>query len=440
MDKKRKILISVMLILIIIIIVLLFVLLKSMKNNENNDTIPNIETTNIVNEEIISENNKITNVEIYKIRDCISIYLSAINQSNPVYYTTNENGELVRNVSDETINENIYPYLSQNYINKNNITITNLDNYVEKLNKSAIFDVLDIRRYMNNNSYQYVVYGMLTDTDYNFINYAYYNVYIDLANNLFAIEPILTDINDISEIEQQNVIIEKNDYNDIPTNNLTQEDVLKEVLNTYKRLMLANPDLAYEYLDDKYKEKKFENIDNFKNYINNNKETLAQVRLNQYSYTSYDDYNQLICVDQNEHYYIFNETEPLNYKVMLDTYTADLPKFIEEYNKASSSKKVQLNIQKFFDAIADGDYRYAYNKLDETYRSNNFPTQADFENYVKSTFYAKNKLGYTSDEKNGDLYIYKMVITNSEDESQGIEKQFVVKLLEGTDFVMSFEK
>ena len=293
---------------------------------------------------------------------------------------------------------------------------------------------------MNNNSYQYVVYGILTDTDYNFINYAYYNVYIDLANNLFAIEPILTDINDISEIEQQNVIIEKNDYNDIPTNNLTQEDVLKEVLNTYKRLMLANPDLAYEYLDDTYKEKKFENIDNFKNYINNNKETLAQVRLNQYSYTSYDDYNQLICVDQNEHYYIFNETEPLNYKVMLDTYTADLPEFIEEYNKASSSKKVQLNIQKFFDAIADGDYRYAYNKLDETYKNNNFPTQAEFENYVKSTFYAKNKLGYTSDEKNGDLYIYKMVITNKEDESQSIEKQFVVKLLEGTDFVMSFEK
>ena len=104
MDKKRKILISVMLILIIIIIVLLFVLLKSMKNNESNDITPNIETTNIVNEEIISEDNKITNVEIYKVRDCISIYLSAINKSNPVYYSTNENGELVRNVSDETIN------------------------------------------------------------------------------------------------------------------------------------------------------------------------------------------------------------------------------------------------------------------------------------------------------------------------------------------------
>jgi len=33
-----------------------------------------------------------------------------------------------------------------------------------------------------------------------------------------------------------------------------------------------------------------------------------------------------------------------------------------------------------------------------------------------------------------------MVITNGENSSQTIEKQFVVKLLDGTNFVMSFEK
>ena len=62
------------------------------------------------------------------------------------------------------------------------------------------------------------------------------------------------------------------------------------------------------------------------------------------------------------------------------------------------------------------------------------------KNYMKTNFYAQNKLGYTSYEKNGDLYIYKMVITNGENSSQTIEKQFVVKLLDGTNFVMSFEK
>ena len=164
------------------------------------------------------------------------------------------------------------------------------------------------------------------------------------------------------------------------------------------------------------------------------------MRLNQYSYNDYNDYIQLICVDQNGHYYIFNEEYPMNYIVILDTYTIDLPEFVEQYNSSAEDKKVQFNIQKFFDAINDGDYSYAYSKLDQTYKNNNFPTQTDFENYMKTNFYAQNKLGYTSYEKNGDLYIYKMVITNGENSSQTIEKQFVVKLLDGTNFVMSFEK
>ena len=164
------------------------------------------------------------------------------------------------------------------------------------------------------------------------------------------------------------------------------------------------------------------------------------MKLSKYQKEVMDDYTQYICLDRAGHYYIFRETSPMQYTVILDTYTIDLPEFVEQYNSSSEDKKVQFNIQKFFDAINDGDYSYAYSKLDQTYKNNNFPTQTDFENYMKTNFYAQNKLGYTSYEKNGDLYIYKMVITNGENSSQTIEKQFVVKLLDGTNFVMSFEK
>ena len=164
------------------------------------------------------------------------------------------------------------------------------------------------------------------------------------------------------------------------------------------------------------------------------------LQLSKYQKEVMDDYTQYICLDRAGHYYIFRETSPMQYTVILDTYTIDLPELVEQYNYSTDKQKVQFNIQKFFDAINDGDYRYAYNKLDETYKNNNFPTQADFENYMKTSFYSKNTLGYTAYEKNGDLYIYRMVITNGEDSSQTIEKQFVVKLLEVTDFVMSFEK
>ena len=440
MDSKKRSLLIIMLILVVIIITVIILLIQVLSKDKN--IAYNTENvTNISNQEdITSKDNEIINTEIYKVRDCVSIYLSAINMANPIYYGKDANGNLVKTISNETINENIYTLLSQNYIKENNITIDNLNNYIDNIDKNVIFDVLNIKRYINNNSYQYITYGILTDIENNFIKFAYYNVYINFTNNLFAIEPILKSVSNIAEIEKKDVIIKKNNYNDIPINNLTQEGIIKEVLNTYKRLMLAKPDLAYEYLDDSYKEKKFGNVDNFINYINKNKKQLVQLRLNQYSYNDYNDYIQLICVDQNGHYYIFNEEYPMNYIVILDTYTIDLPEFVEQYSSSSEDRKVQFNIQKFFDAINDGDYKYAYSKLDQTYKNNNFPTQTDFENYMKTNFYAQNKLGYTSYEKNGDLYIYKMVITNGENSSQTIEKQFVVKLLDGTNFVMSFEK
>ena len=160
----------------------------------------------------------------------------------------------------------------------------------------------------------------------------------------------------------------------------------------------------------------------------------------QYQKSVYNDYTQYVVLDENGRYYIFKESSVMNYSVLLDIYTVELQEFTDKYNSAKGEEKVQYNLQLWFSAINDGDYSYAYSKLDQTYKNNNFPTQTDFENYMKTNFYAQNKLGYTSYEKNGDLYIYKMVITNGENSSQTIEKQFVVKLLDGTNFVMSFEK
>ena len=160
--------------------------------------------------------------------------------------------------------------------------------------------------------------------------------------------------------------------------------------------------------------------------------------INQYQVTREEQYTQYVIIDDNGNYYIFRATSPMSYTVILDTYTIDLPEFTEQYNSASEEQKVQLNIQRFFAAINDGDYEYAYNKLDETYRNNNFVTEADFENYVKNNFFEKNSLGYSSYEKNNDLYIYSLTIKNEENEAETIEKQFVIKLLEGTNFVASF--
>ena len=54
------------------------------------------------------------------------------------------------------------------------------------------------------------------------------------------------------------------------------------------------------------------------------------------------------------------ESNITNYEVVLDTYTIDLPEFLEKYNKNSDEIKCGMNIQKLFDAINDEDYSYVY--------------------------------------------------------------------------------
>ena len=77
-----------------------------------------------------------------------------------------------------------------------------------------------------------------------------------------------------------------------------------------------------------------------------------------------------------------------------------------------------LNIQKFFEAINHQDYTYAYSKLDETFKNNNFETIAEFEAYMKKNFFGKNKLAAGKVEKQGNIYLYDINM------SDATEKEF----------------
>ena len=138
---------------------------------------------------------------------------------------------------------------------------------------------------------------------------------------------------------------------------------------------------------------------------------------------------------ENGKYYIFMEEEVGKYSVVLDTYTIDLPEFIEKYNSANEKTKVGLNIQKVFDAINNEDYEYVYNKLDNTFKQTNFKTVQELKNYVIQNFSGK-QLKYGECQQQGSLYIFDITIT--EGTKQEVSFSVVMQLKEGTDFVMSF--
>jgi hypothetical protein len=54
----------------------------------------------------------------------------------------------------------------------------------------------------------------------------------------------------------------------------------------------------------------------------------------------------------------------MDYKLILDEYTIDLPEFTEKYKKAAPQEKVGMNIEKIISAINNKDYgKYRFNQV-----------------------------------------------------------------------------
>ncbi len=130
----------------------------------------------------------------------------------------------------------------------------------------------------------------------------------------------------------------------------------------------------------------------------------------------------------------------MEYKLILDTYTVDIPEFTEKYKKAKDQEKVILNLNKFMLAINDGDYNYAYNLLADNFKNTNFPDYKNFETYIKSNLFANNKFEYIEfGDQAGTYYTYKVNITDASGKSNStITKSFIMLLENGTDFKLSF--
>lgn len=246
-------------------------------------------------------------------------------------------------------------------------------------------------------------------------------------------------------------IKEPNEYNHIEIKATTQERVINEYLEHYKEEALNYISDAYESLDEQFKKAKFNSLEEYKQYINNNRSELENVKLNKYKINEYNnDYTEYICQDQYDNYYIFHVTNPGNYTVILDTYTVDLPEFTEKYNKVNAQEKVALNINKVITALNDKDYKYIYNKLADSFKDNYFNNEEELKEYLSNKLYNNNEInfGKFSDEGNG-IYTYEIELSEISNENEAaqegkgdnfarIKMNVVMQLKEGTDFVMSF--
>ena len=244
---------------------------------------------------------------------------------------------------------------------------------------------------------------------------------------------------EIAKIEIDTNSVTSNNYNHFDYVNTNDQYIVNQYFSEYQTKLLHQVGSAYDMLDKEYRENKYESQQEFTEYVEQNYDSLKSNYLSKYLINQFEEYKEYVCLDANNHYYIFIERSLTDYSVILDTYTVDLIDFTQIYDSANISSKVGMNVEKVLDAINDRDYRYVYNKLDETFRNNTYGSLENFEVYMEENFYEENDIEYLEFSEEGDTYIYRAKIKNAaEDQSEQKHITIIMKLLEGTDFDMSF--
>ena len=344
--------------------------------------------------------------------------------------------------SKEQQKEIILDLLDKKYIENNNIKKDYEKNIqVIKYKYNLVPITMKVRYEEKNISYIVNVY--IENMENNDLEERYYVVRIDNQNNTFSIEPILNkpaNIDDIS-VEYSKDNIEKNNYNKFNIETISTEGLIKIYMQHFTSMSIRRPDIIYNnYLDEEYRDKRFGNVEEFKNYVQANKERIQQMKIKKYSDENDGENTKYVLMDMYENTYEFYEKSVMNYKVKLDTYTIPTDKFKETYNTAEDYKKVQMNIDKFFQMINRQDYKTAYNCLAQSYKNNYFSTRDDFEKFVKNNFYTYNKVSYEKYEQKGNkLYIFSIKLEDITGENaEKKEIKIVMQLDDDLNFEMSF--
>lgn len=444
---KKYIIISICIIVILIIAIIITKVLGEFLNSSNSEkAYNNIEKTQKMDISAVKDISEYATIE-----RIVNTYNSAINQLDAnldammVKQQDKEEREKIKNQYHETGKKTLENILEKKYVSKNNwenelLIYSNNKFYIKEMKKT---------NFNNVNVYMIAInYGEESDTKI--------MVFDDIYNNTFSILPSeylsnenINENNLVKVIEELDIEeISKNDYNSVTKFDLTNEQICIKYYYDYLNLLRNDVDKLYSILDNEYREKRFESIETFKDYINNNKEKLEKAILSNYQVKNRDGYTEYMCVDEDGKYYIFNATAAMQYTLILDTYTVDLPEFTEKYNKASEQEKVALNINKVITALNAKDYKYIYSKLADSFKNNYFENEEALKEYLVNNLFENNDVEFEKFAKEGTLYTYRIKVTkiiSEEEEERYYGKNapmkyinVVMQLNEGTDFVMSF--
>lgn len=444
MEKSKKVLIMLLILLIMIgIIVFALIQLKQANKSKTENDISQVEDIQGKSFEEIKDYKT-----YFSVKEVINNYITYMKQINGDEYVDTSRLNMTKAEIAEAMQEDGLDAIK---------SILD-DDYKKNVSDNSIIQIQN--QYKQNGTYdKEVTYSLNIDNVYECqltnniiitlaeakLNGKELNVLVkfDNKNNTYSmfLDDYVSKYNYNKNMDKKDFNISKNEiiknsYN----NNIKVDDsevyVITQYFSDFRMKMLNDTEVAYRELDSDYAQKKFGDYSNFQNYINENKESITYAGINKYQVVENSDNKEYICIDENGKYYIFVESGIGKYTVVLDTYTIDLPEFLTKYNSSNERIKVGMNIQKVFEAINDKDYEFVYNKLDSSFKQNNFKTLSEFKDYAEKNFVGK-QLKYDECQQQGSIYVFNITITDGTNQTG---KNVIMKLLDGTDFVMSFNK
>ena len=446
MNKKQKLILAIMSLIVIFIIILLLMLNSKSKENMEVNSNADADEINIFGEKdynntIYKDYNK---SEINKKLEALDIY-SRYNLVDSISNKYIQNTGLQQ--ADILLKMLATDYKEKYKINKENVLKIKTDIPMLK-GKEEYKTILTsaIGAEVEKNIYVYIVKGVgrVTGTEKRFE----YNILIEIDEEeaTYAIYPdqYIKDkeydklkIGSTINYDVNKII--RNDNNEFMYDTESDKKIANSYFSNYSELLEYYPEEAYNRLDSEYKNARYKSLEAFKEYVSKISYTIYTMNINKYKVHKTDNYTDYLCTDQYNNYYIFREKDGImNYTVFLDSYTVDLDVFKENYEKASDEEKVSLNVGKFKQMLNTKDYNTIYNKLNETFRKNNFSTVSKLEEYLKKNTYEINSIKVENKTQQNDYYVCECTLVDQTNTEQTKKMTIMIKLLDNNNFSMSF--
>lgn len=410
--KNIKLLIIILSILVIGLIITLAILRMESKNTKrnviSNNITPSIE--NNINSDIISPKTTILtfNTSIEK------------ETSNSVLYS---------------LNKNINKYF--NYIKENNETAIN------ELGGNSIYLITNNVKYVVKQAYvtqnqymsKYYTYGTLTIANGNYTAQTqeiYMILYLTAENKGYKLQTISKEeyLNRTALEQNDTIGILEGTYNKFEYEYIDNVKQMEIYLEDYSFQIFNNTENSYNLLNTEYREKRFNSLQSFVQFLNEKQGQLHNIKISQYTVDEENQNKIYKGTDQYGNYYEIIEKSYMNYEIILDNYT------MLDYSNDSDENKIKLSAEKFILMLNSADYTNAYNLLEPNFKQINFPTEQDFINYVKNNFYARNIVASKDLSEDG---ICTVTIKDSiSTQANKIQKQFKVIMGEGMSFTIEF--